>query len=175
VGKVWYSSAPQYGPQRMNLFATTIKTYGPSSELTIITRLVFVFVCAVMLSGCLGNGANQNLVEANAYKTERKTKNFTVGISLKPTYALNNKLHIDLKNDVGQPVTDAKVLVSVKRIMMDTPNLAPKSSAAGVYTFDTNMAEGKSDLEIVISSGDKSDTIQMEAYISPQLPPNAIQ
>lgn len=141
--------------------------------MTIISRLVLVFACAGMLSGCAGGGANQNLVEANAYKTERKTKNFTVGISLNPTYALNNKLLVDLKNDVGQPVTDAKVLVSVKRMMMDTPNLAPKSSAAGVYTFDTNMAEGKSDLEIVITSGDKTENIQMQADIAPQAPPNA--
>ena len=140
--------------------------------MTIITRLVLVFACAGMLSGCAG-GASQNLVEANTYKTERKTKNFTVGISLSPTYALNNKLLIDLKNDIGQPVTDAKVVVSVKRMMLDKPNLAPKSSEAGVYTFETNMAEGKSDLEIVITSGDKTENIQMEAYISPQVPPNA--
>lgn len=141
--------------------------------MTITTRLVVVFACAGMLSGCAGGGANQNLVEANAYKTERKTQNFTVGISLSPTYALNNKLLIDLKNDIGQPVTDAKVLVSIKRMMMDNPNIAPKKSEAGVYTFETNMAEGKSDLEIAITSGDKTENIQMQADISPQAPPNA--
>jgi hypothetical protein len=126
-----------------------------------------------MLSGCASNGPSQNLVESNGYKTERKTKNFKVLLSLNPTYALNNKLHVDINNDVGQPVTDAKVLVSVKRVMMDTPNLAPKTSVGGVYTFETNMAEGKSDLEIVITSGDKTDNILLESYISPQLPPNA--
>lgn len=140
--------------------------------MTKISRLLLVLACAGILSGCT-QGTNQNLVEANEYKTERKGKDFTVGISLKPTFALNNNLLIDLKNDVGQPVTDAKVVVSVKRMLMDKLNMSPKSSADGVYTFQTNMAEGKSDLEIVITSGDKTENIKMEAYISPQQPPNA--
>lgn len=139
------------------------------------TRVTFVLILTVacLLTGCTNRTA-EILNASNNWTTQERADKFIVGLQLQPGTPQHNALFVTLRNNQGEPINDASVVIrSIKQFMFTTDATLPsKLVEVGTYRIETDLTEGNSEINLAITPPNgKTTNLRMEANLRREIAP----